>query len=231
MIKIIGDIWNITKKSFSQFYNNLILFIIINLAWFILILILNFIGFYGVYNKIFITIIFFLLPLGPLLVTGLYIVNEIKESREIGWRKIVDFTKGNFKKGIYSFLIMVLLYSVLIIDIYYFFNKFIVMDPGIWSYLLMILNFIIIYILVFFSLMQLYFWGLMIYQNKEGIIILFKKAFLLTMDNLLFSFLWLLLVLISLIIFVFTGFGLLFFFPTFISLIILNGTELILGRY
>jgi len=80
-------------------------------------------------------------------------------------------------------------------------------------------------------MMQCYYWGFLALDKQKKIRHVIKNSFLVTIDNVVFSFLWFLIVLIITVILVVTGFGMAVLLMNFLSLMMLNGTIAVSSEY
>jgi len=216
---------NLIKNTFINFYEDSFRLVMANLVWSFLIgLIAVFsysvfqVGMWGL-------LIFPFFLSGPLFVSGMYIALDSHLERQL---RVLDLFRGYkkyFWRGVKSFCFSGLIYLILILDVYFFLQ--IEMDSAVLYFLFII----ILFIFVVFSMMQLYFWSLLVMYPEEGIFTLIRRSFVLTFDNLIFSLFW----------FLFFGlfFGLLVylrlaFFPFFITLpglYVIKGTTVMLQKY
>lgn len=226
MIKIFGkDLWNIVKTSFAQYYNNFVYFILVNIIWLTLILIITFAGFYGLQINWFFALLIPLLLLGPVFLTGMYVLDEYFNERKIDFKKIWNFIKNNSRRGIIGFLSLTGIYLAVVFDFYYFFQGALGNEIGIMDLLSMGFGIFLFYILTLMGMMELYFWGFMIFEKNTGLLELARRSLILTLENVLFSLGWLVLILLFLLLIIFSGFFLPILFPVLIGLIVLNGSR------
>ena len=217
--------WNTIKESFKQFYEYSFKLVFIDLIWFSLSALVGFIGYGGLISGLWILLIIPAVFLGPFFLSGLDITNEVAQGKQI---KIPQFLKGiktNFKRGVKGFLLTAIVYIVIFVDFYYFYQK------GIESTFMIIVFGILIYIVLFFSMIQLYFWGLLACRKEDSIMVILKHAVVFSLDNILFAFLWLILVVALTAIMVYFQIVIPAVFMGLIGLVIINGTRLTLERY
>lgn len=211
-------IWQVLKKSTAQAYDKLFKFAIINLIWFILTTLSLFFGYIGLITGFYYLLIIPLIFLGPLLIAGLEISHDYLKTNNFIIKSYFGYIFKNFKRGFLGFLLTFIVYLVLFTDLVYFLRK------GVDSLFMLILAVLVLYIIIFFSMLQAFFWGFLTLDKEKKIRHLFKNAFLVTVDNIVFSFIWFLIVLIISLVLIFTGFGMALLLLNFLSLMILNAT-------
>lgn len=215
----------VIKDSFVQLYENLFKFIIINIIWFGILTIPAYILYFVPNNTVFILgIVYILIIGGPLLLSGLDNITKVLNRGDPG---ILGFFKGiktNFKRGFLAFLFTILVYIILGLDILFFLQRS-------NSWLFLIIGVFTFYIFFIFTMMQIYYWGLLNRNKEEKIRTIIKKSFVLTVDNVIQNLLLLILMLIITILNVVIAIILPILFLSLISLIIITGTNYTLERY
>lgn len=218
-------VFNIIKSSFIQFYDHLFKLIFINLIWFLLMIAVLFVGYTGVINQWYLPLIVPLLFTGPFFLSGLHITDKLILSEDT---VIKDFFNGiinYFKRGLFAFIFTSVIYLICVIDLIFFVQK------GRENVIFLIIGILFIYLILFFSMMQIYFWGLLTIQEEERLMVIIKRSFLLTMDNIIFIFLLLLFLIILTVVLTITGVGLPLLSLVIIGLLICNGTRSTLKKY
>ena len=217
--------WETFKKSFYLFYEYSFILVFVNLTWFFLSGLFVFIGYGAILSRMIFLLIIPAVFLGPLFLSGLHIADVAARERQVIW---VDFLKGiknHFKRGLKGFIFSIIVYIVLILDFY------IIFQVGLENVLMLILFGILLYISLFFSMSQLYFWGLLTCREDDSMFSIFKHSLIFCFDNILFAFLWLIIVVALTLIMI--RFSIIFpaFFMGLIGLFIMNGTRLTLEQY
>lgn len=215
----------VIKETFIQFYEYLFKFIVLDLVWFLVIsspfflaMLLPNPGLQIVLLAI--TILLF----GPSFLSGLHNVRGVINKDDVS---IKDFFKGiktYFKRGLLAFLLMGGIYFLLFIDMYFFVSRT-------SNIVMQFISIFFFYLVILFSIVQIYFWGLLVIQGDIGIFTILKRSALITLDNALYSFLlFLFLFLLALIITV-LGVGLPLLFLGLIGISIIIGTRNVLDKY
>ncbi|MCF8002201.1 MAG: hypothetical protein K9K76_10130, partial [Halanaerobiales bacterium] len=186
--------------------------------WFILTTISLFFGYIGLITGFYYLLIIPLIFLGPLLIAGLEISHDYLKTNNFIIKSYFSYIFKSFKRGFLGFLLTFLVYLVLFTDLVYFLRK------GVDSIFMLILAVLVLYIIIFFSMLQAFFWGFLVLDKENKIRNVFKNAFLVTLDNIVFSFIWFLIVLIISSVLIFTGFGMALLLLNFLSLMILNAS-------
>jgi len=218
-------IWQVLKDSTSQTYDKLFKFAILNIIWFLLSTLVLFIGYSGLIIKFYYLLIVPIIFLGPFFMGGLMSgINYIKFN-DFSIKNYFIYIKENFKRGLLGFLFTFFIYALLTADLIFFLQK------GTNSLFMLILAVLVLYILIFFSMMQCYYWGFLALDKQKKIRHVIKNSFLVTIDNVVFSFLWFLIVLIITVILVVTGFEMAVLLMNFLSLMMLNGTIAVSSEY
>ncbi len=215
----------IIKKSLVDFYEYLFKIVFVNLICFtILILPFIFLYIFEDFWLLFVLLIISYLLAGPLFLSGLNLLKAIIDREDPPVKVLFSGIKVFFKRGLQGWLFSSLIYLILLVDIYFFLQR-----SG--NLLMFIIAVLFFYLLIFFSMSQLYFWGLLMLNPQQKLWIVFKKSLLLTLDNLLISFLILVIVLVLTVILFVTGVGLPIAFLGIISLVIINLTRAIMDKY
>lgn len=165
------ETFSILKSTFKAFYEDLFKFVLLSTAWFassFLLLSFVFIAFNsGCY-------IFLLLPvlfLGPIFLTSLAGTNQIMEEGRVSFKFLFSYFKNNFWRSFSAFFFSILLYVIFIIDLRFFLLKG---QNNIW---LLAFAFLFAYLLIYFSIYQIYFWGLLIIQADKPLKKNIEKCF------------------------------------------------------
>lgn len=218
-------IWQVLKDSTSQTYDKLFKFAILNIIWFMLTTAVVFIGYSGLFTGFYPLLIVPLILLGPFFMAGLMIGIDYINFNDFSIKSYFVYIKENFKRGLLGFLFNFFIYILLILDFIFFLRK------GADSLLMLVLAVLVLYIIIFFSMMQCYFWGFLAMDKQKKIRYIIRNSFLIVIDNVIFSFLWFLVVSILTAILIITGFGLAVLLMNFLVLMILNGTISIASEY
>ncbi len=218
-------IWESIKLSFIRFYENSFMLVIINFIW---ILIAGFLGTfaYGALQSGFYVLI--IIPLffaGPLFLTGIKISDKAYLEEQIRIRDFFEFFKKLFKRGLLACIFSSIVYLIFIIDFYFFYYT------GVDSTLMYVFFAGILFLFFSFSMMQLYFWPMLIIFPEQSLFTLIKKSFVLTFDNFIFSFLWIFVVLFFVLLFLYLRVIIPPFFMTLIGLFFVSGTRIVLRKY
>lgn len=218
-------IWQVLKDSTSQTYDKLFKFAILNIIWFMLSTGVVFIGYSGLLNGFYPLLIVPLIFLGPFFMAGLMIGIDYINFDDFSIKSYFIYIKENFKRGLLGFLFTFFIYALLILDLIFFLRK------GTDNLFMLILAVLVLYIIIFFSMMQCFFWGFLAMDRQKKIRYIIKNSFLVVVDNVIFSFLWFLVVSILTAILIVTGFGMAVLLMNFLVLMILNGTISIASEY
>lgn len=217
--------WTVIKRSFKQFYEHLFLLVLVNIIWFVLVSLSIFVGYAGLVANWIFPMLIPLILMGPLCLSGLNFSWKAYKTRGVNFKYIFTGIKKYFKRGLLAFLFSIIVYLILMVDFYFFFQR------GTDSLLMVIISVIFMYLIIFFSMFQLFFWGLLTIQQGENIKKIIKRSFLLVLHNPGFSILWLLVIIIIGVLLTLTGVGMAVAFMSVMALMILNGVELILEQY
>jgi len=219
------EIWKVLKKSTAGTYRKLFKFAILNIIWFLLSLLVIFVGYFGLSTQIYILLAIPIIFLGPFFMAGLETGIDFVNLNDFRVKKYFVYIIKNFKRAFLGFLLSFFIYSLLILDLVFFLKK------GTDSLFMLILAVLILYILIFFSMMQCYYWGFLVLDKEKKIRYILKNSLILTIDNVIFSLLWLIIVLIITLILILTGFGMVILLMNFLVLMILYGTIQIASNY
>ena len=215
----------IMKDVFKTFYGGLFKAIILNLIWFLLVSPIVFLFVNGIYLEFFIPFMLPVLILGPIILTGLNLLNKIYQNENFSLKGIFIIIKNSFFPGLLAMIYTLVVYVILIIDIWFFYGR----SDG--NLVFLVLTALFVYLTVFFSITQLYVWGLLVHGNELTLWTRIKRSFFLAVDNILQSFF--LLAIVTAI----TG-GFLYLTPIFpalyfsiTGLTIIIGTDKLLNSY
>lgn len=217
-------VWKLIKKVFSCFYDNLFFLIFFNILWFVLVFPLLFLALQGLMLG-FLLLLLSLIPVGPLFLSGLTVLDNLAAGEQARFRDLFLNLKKSFFPGLIGFIYSLIVYLILIVDIYFFYTR---IEQ---SYLMIPLAVIIFYLIIFFSMSQLYFWGLNVRERGISLWQKIKKSLLLVLDNMLASFLWLMFAIsfTALLLVILPGIPILFF--GLIGLTIMFGNRMIMQQY
>ncbi len=218
-------IWTVVKNSAKSYYENLFRMLLLSLLWFVPSFLLIVVGLGGILSAWLLPAILPTIFLGPLFIALLESANQLKNNSDFSFKIFFIKFKTKFWRGLKAFLFSALIYIILIFDMRFFYLK------GRDSLLYMVLAFLFVYLFIYFSIQQLYFWGLLILEPEQGISKTIKYSFVISLDNFLFSLGWFLAIFVITLILTLTGFGLLLIFPPLIGLLIINGTKIISEKY
>lgn len=216
---------SILKAAFINFYRSLFKLALLSTAWFILTSVLLLSALAALSSGGYLIIILPLLFLGPIFLTSLYGAAEILEKGRVSFKSLFSYFKANFWRAFLTFLISIILYLIFLVDLRFFFLK------GQENIYLLALAFLFAYLLIYFTIYQLYLWGLLIVQGEKSLKEIFKNALVLSLDNIIFSLLWFLSILILTILLIVIGIGVPAGFIGIIGLLIIIGTKEVLAKY
>lgn len=214
--------WQIIKKSFKDFYTYLFLLAGVSLIWFFTVGPLLYVGAGGIFLRKPLLVVMSLIFVGPLTVAGFYITNQLINFGEARLKEFFDGFARFFLRGMLAYWFNLVILLILIVDLYVFLNmqNWMTYLSGVW-----------IYLILFFLMSQIYFWSLLV-EMKEGILKSYKRAVLLTLDNLLYSlgifFMFLLLFIVGIVT---AGVGLAVTFMGFLGILANNATYNLLVKY
>lgn len=215
----------VLKTTFIKFYNDLFKLALLSLVWFILSMLMFITVLFSLSSGIYLLALIPLFLTGPIFLTSLYGAEEILENGKLRFKTVFAYFKVNFWRAFFVFLISLFLYIIFLVDLRFFLLK------GQENIYLLALAFLFAYLLIYLSIYQLYLWGLLIVQPDKKIREIFKNALILSLDNITFSLLWFLSVLILTLVLVVTGIGIPAGFIGIIGLLIILGTKDILAKY
>lgn len=217
--------FRVVKDSFKLLYENLFKFMIFNIIWFGLLTIPVYILYFAPNNIVFILgVIYILIIFGPLFLSGLDNISKVLTREDPGY---MDFFKGikiNFKRGLFAFLFTAFIYVILGLDFLFFLQR-----SGSWFFL--VIGVFTFYAFFVFSMMQIYFWGLLNRNREDRLWAIIKKSFFLTVDNVISNLILLILMLIITVVSIVLAVVLPVFFFSLISLLIIIGTGYTLDKY
>lgn len=216
---------SVLKSTFVSFYNDLFKLVLLSTAWFILTVLMLLTALFALSSGAYLMILIPLLFLGPIFLSSLYGAAEILEKGKLSFKAVFRYFKANFWRAFFVFLISTVLYLIFLVDLRFFLLK------GQENVYLLALAFLFAYLLLYFTIYQLYLWGLLIVQPEKKLKEVFKNALVLSLDNIVFSLLWFLSVLILTLILIVIGIGVPAGFIGIIGLLIILGTKEILAKY
>lgn len=170
--------WQTIKKSFRDFYKQLFLQAGISLIWFIIVGSFSYLAIGGIATRQFSALLPGLIFIGPVTISAFYLTNRWMKFEEPGIRAYLRGLARYFLRGMLSFWLSLLIFTIILVDFFFFANfgnLFLRLMSGIW-----------IYLGLFFVMSQFYFWSLLV-EREQGILVTLKDSFLLTLDNLLYS--------------------------------------------
>lgn len=218
-------IWQVIRETGVQFYEHLFRYVFLNIIGFLLFLPVIVFGYSGIVSGWYLPLIIPVFFTGPIFLAALHIARRVVEDNELVIKDFFINIKTYFKKGLLGFLYSLAVYAVLIVDLIFFLSR----DNGnIWMLALAI---IVLYFLLIFSASQLYLWGLLAWREDLSFGKVIKQSFLLILDNLLFSLLWLITMIVFIVIITITAVGIPVLMMGVISLLIINGSKVILETY
>ncbi|MFP4662292.1 MAG: hypothetical protein ACLFPF_08875 [Halanaerobiales bacterium] len=127
-------------------------------------------------------VIYLIIIAGPVTLSAMSFVDSTLDH---GYSKLGTFFTGikeNFKRGVLAFLFSFIVYLVLILDIVFFLQ-------GADSIIMQILAIFFFYLIIVFTIMQVYYWGLLTIQKEVGLWMIIKRSIILVMDNIILSIL------------------------------------------
>lgn len=213
------------KFTFKKYYEHLFKLVFVGLSWFILTSILLFVGFFALSTGAYPFLILPIVLIGPLLLTGLEAVNLVINQESAGFKKLISYFKSKFWRGFLVFLVTALIYLIFIVDLRFFLVRG---QENTW---LLAFAFLFAYLVIYFSIYQAYLWGLLIVQSEQSIKNILKNALVISLDNLLFSLLWLLALVILAGLLIVTGIGLPLAFMGILGILLIKGCQEMLAKY
>ncbi|MGM0602938.1 MAG: hypothetical protein ACQESS_06445 [Bacillota bacterium] len=219
------QIWQLLKVSFKQFYNNLFRSVLLSLFWFFPIFLLIVIALTGISSGWILPAVLPILLLGPFTLSFLNEVKQLSEKGTFSIKNIFIYFKEKFWRGLFAFLTAVAGYSVLIIDLMFFFKR----SSG--KLLYTALSFLFLYLIVYYTIYQAYVWGLLIVQPDKKLRTVLKNALIISIDNIFFSLLFFAALFLITLILVLLGVGIPSVFMGFVGLFIINVSSRMLNQY
>lgn len=213
------------KFTFKKYYEHLFKLVFVGLSWFILTSILLFGGFFALSTGAYPFLILPIVLIGPLLLTGLEAVHLVINQESAGFKKLISYFKSKFWRGFLVFLVTALIYLIFIVDLRFFLVRG---QENTW---LLAFAFLFAYLVIYFSIYQAYLWGLLIVQSEQSIKNILKNALVISLDNLLFSLLWLLALVILAGLLIVTGIGLPLAFMGILGILLIKGCQEMLAKY
>ncbi len=216
---------DIVKAVFREFYSSLFFYIFLSFIWFLLSTPIIFLGLNSLLGGV---NLLFLLPallLGPIFLSGLKTVSCRTGEKGARLRQIFTELPGSFISGLVGIIYAGIFYAVF----YVAFNFYLVRAEN--NFFMMVLAVLVLYFALVFTISQMYFWGLSALRPELSFWEKVKYSFLLFIDNLIQSFLWLmgLLGIVALLLIITPGLPVLFFSLT--SLLIIVGTRKLSDPY
>jgi uncharacterized membrane protein YesL len=215
----------VLKFTFKKYYEHLFKLVFVGLSWFILTSILLFVGFFALSTGAYPFLILPIVLIGPLLLTGLEAVHLVINQESAGFKKLISYFKSKFWRGFLVFLVTALIYLIFIVDLRFFLVRG---QENTW---LLAFAFLFAYLVIYFSIYQAYLWGLLIVQSEQSIKNILKNALVISLDNLLFSLLWLLALVILAGLLIVTGIGLPLAFMGILGILLIKGCQEMLAKY
>jgi len=219
------EIFSVLKYTFKNFYENLYKLVLLGLFWFIVTFILLLTALLAFSTGWFVILLIPLLFLGPVFLTVLYAVNQLLEYEDLSAKIFYKYFKNNFWKSFFVCAVSILIYTVLIIDLRFFFLRG---QENIWQ---LAFAFLFAYLLIYFSIYQAYLWPLIIIQDDKNLKDIFKNALVISLDNIIFSLFWFLFILLITIFLAVTGLGIPAAFIGIIGTLLLKGSRKMLNKY
>lgn len=210
--------FKIIKETFVEFYEYLFKMILLSLGWFILVVfpLMSVFSIEFLWGKI-VLAVFSLLISGPVILAGLEFVDRLLSRDDPGIKDFFIGIRNYLKRGILAFFFTGIIYLILFFDIRYF-------TSNSENWLMLVIAIFMVYVTTFFSMMMIYFWGLLVKLKEEKFWQIFKYSFFLTMGNILVTGLLLLFIVIfTVIMFIFMIAAPAIYF-SIVALIIIKGT-------
>lgn len=222
---VILEIFSILKSTFKSFYEDLFKFVLLSTAWFISSFFLLFFVLIALNSGWYLLILIPLCFLGPVFLTSLYSADQIIEEGKIAFKSIFSYFKGEFWRACSAFLFSLILYIIFVVDLRFFLIKG---QDNIWF---LAFAFLFAYLLIYFTIYQIYFWGLLVIQKEKSFKDILKNALFLSLDNIIFSLLLFLAVFVLTAILAVIGIGLPAGFIGIIGLLVIQSTREMLAKY
>lgn len=219
-------IWKIIKEIFYNFYDSLFFYIGLSILWFLLASPIIFLAINAfAAGQIY---FYFLLPmilLGPIILSGLRLVNNKYSKSGAKLRQFLTGLPGAFLPGVAGIFYGGTVYIVLFVALNFYLAR---MEE---SFFIVVLTALVAYFILFFTITQLFFWGLTAIKKEISFWQRIKYSLLIPLDNIIQATLWLILQLtFAGVLFILTpGFPILFF--SLSSLLIVIGTRKLVEPY
>ncbi len=218
-------IFSILKSTFKAFYEDLFKFVLLSTAWFVSSFILLFFIFIAFNSGWYILLLLPVIFLGPLFLTSLYGADQIIKEGRVALKSLFLYFKTNFWRALSAFLFTFVLYLIFIIDLRFFLIKG---QENVWF---LAFAFLFAYLLIYFSIYQIYFWGLLIIQSDRSFKTILRSAMVLSLDNIIYSLILFLAVFLLTLFLTMIGVGLPAGFIGIIGVLIIKGTQEIIAKY
>ena len=218
-------IFSILKSTFKAFYEDLFKFVLLSTAWFVSSFILLFFVLFAFNSGWYILLSIPVIFLGPIFLTSLYGADQIMKEGSVAFKSLFSHLKNNFWRAFSAFSFSLILYIIFAVDLYFFLIK------GQENILLLAFAFLFAYLLIYFSIYQIYFWGLLIVQADRSFKRVLKSALVLSLDNIIYSLILFLAIFLLTMILTVIGIGLPAGFIGIIGILIIQGTKEILAKY
>ncbi|MFW6389727.1 MAG: hypothetical protein ACOCZT_01305 [Halanaerobiales bacterium] len=218
--------FRIIKDTFIKFYDKLFQLVILNLVL-ITVIALPLYLLYLLNNVVVLalSLVYIVLFIGPMILSALNYINDTLDyTKDV---KIKDFFRGikeNYKRGEIAFLFTVIIYAILLIDLFFFWTR----AEG---FLMSFVAIIFLYLVICFTFMQVYFWGLLSLQKEKSIKLIIKNSFLMAIDNIFSTFFILVFVFIFTLLCLVLPVMVPFFIFSTIILLVLIATDYTLEKY
>ncbi len=191
-----------------------------NLIWFIIISFLFFISMRSIFTEKYLLLLILLLIGGPLFLFGF----ELAANNDFKLKEVLKKARVKLYRSILVFILVIAVYIILVYDFLFVLNKI-----GENKFLL-IFPVLILYLIIMFNMYQINLWGLLIKKPNLNFMKYLKIVFQLTKDNFLFTLIWSLIIFVFAILLIFTRIGAFIFLNSFISILVINGTEYMLKK-
>ena len=218
-------IWEVIKDVFKKFYDSLFFFIFFSLIMFLLISPIVFLVLNSIFMGVFLPYLLPLFLVGPIILSGLRLVDLRYNEGRGTLRQIFTGLPGVFINGLTGFIYSALIYLILYVALNFYLVR---VEEG---FLMMALTALVAYFILFFTMTQMFFWGISAIREEMGFIRRMKYSLLIPLDNIIQAFLWLMVQLAFIVaLFIVTpGLPVLFFSLT--GLLVIAGTRKLLAPY
>lgn len=216
----------VLKTSFKRFYQDSFYLVLINLIWSFIMGFLLVLSYGAVQSGLLILLIIPMIFSGPLLLAGFQVADHSFQKKSINIPDFFKFFKSKFRRGVKAFVFSGLVYVVFLIDLYIL-PEMLEAD----NILLEMLFVVVLFLFFVFSIMQLYFWPLLVIFEERSIYELVKQSFALCFAKVFFSIIWLAIFVFVFGFLVYIRVGIPPFFITLPALYLISGTRLVLGEY